>query len=185
LYDAAMMPRIVWGPQPTDELPGDLQLRERQVDHRRKMIGRVAALVISVGVLAEVAALATRPVATRSESVPQSIVVPAVAPPVPETVAIAPSVPLVPVTDLPVAAPLPVITKTNPVPVQRHAERGPQAPARAAFITARPAPVHGKPASLPSAEDPFVAAARARVSSPVAPASNPAVAAKPAVDDGF
>jgi hypothetical protein len=45
--------------------------------------------------------------------------------------------------------------------------------------------VHSKAASGPAPDDPFVAAARARVVGPVAPAPTPSVPAKAAADDGF
>jgi hypothetical protein len=196
-----MMPRIVWGPQPEDELPVEAQIRDRRLGRRRKTIGAIAAVVIGLGVLAEAAVFATRPVASRSEPVPQEVsaqaaapvtastVLPAVASP--PSVAAAPSaavplapVPVVPVSELPVAPPPPEASMIAPTATPHHTVRKSAAPAAAAPITSKAVRVHLEPRPVPIS-DPFITAARAPVTRLPAQAPAPSARANKTADDGF
>jgi hypothetical protein len=197
-----MMPRIVWGPQPEDELPVEPQIRDGRLSRRRKTIGGIAAVVINLGVLVEAVAFTTRPVASRSEPLPQEVsaqaaarvtafaAAPAVSSP-PSAAAAPPvaAVPVAPVAIVPVpalsVAPQPPAAATSAPTATRHdTVRKATAPAAAGLITWKAVRVHLEPSPAPIPDDPFVTAARAPATSLPAQASAPSTRAKP-VDDGF
>ena len=171
-YDAAMMPRIVWGPQPGEAASAEERIGAHRLSHRRRVIGAAAALVIGVGLIAELVALATRPVVERSEPLPTATLTQtaktlesAAAPPAVasanaaaapwsvatttavETPAVAPTIAEVPVTALPVA-PAPVRAETAPATVPHRIEQVPEA-ARRATRPWRTVQVHVEPAPVP------------------------------------
>lgn len=182
LYDPAMVPRIVWGPQPEEELPVEAQIREHRLSRRRKTIGGIAVVVIGLGVLAEAAVFATRPVASRAEPVPHEVSAQAAAPPV-AAVPLAP-VPVVPVSALPVAPPPPEAATIAPTAAPHHTVRKSAAPAAAGPTPSKAVRVHLEPRPVPIPDDPFVTAARAPATRSPAQAPAPTARAK-SVDDGF
>jgi hypothetical protein len=173
-----MTPRIVWGPQPEDELPVEAQIRDRRLSRRRKTIGGIAAVVIGLGVLAEATAFTTRPVASRSEPVPQEVSAQAAAP---VTASTAPPA----VASPPSAAAEPWSVAAVPVAPVHDTVRKSAAPAAAGLSTSKAVRVHLEPRPVPIPDDdPFVTAARAPATSLPAQAPAPSARAKP-VDDGF
>jgi hypothetical protein len=193
-FDASAPPRIVWGPPLPEPEPLEERLRQQEVDRRRRTIAAVVTLFICVGAFAETLALTTRPVTARSEPLPEAVPTQVALPMAP---AIAPIAAAPPSTSAWSVAAMPVPAETEPqaqspsIPVTSLPKAPPRAtvaPWRSSGAAPMSAPalkrvrVHVEPTPVPTAEDPFVEAARRPVATPPPPAPS---AAPKRPDDGF